>query len=251
MPKVSVIVPTYNRAELIGLTIESILKQTFADFELIVINDGSTDGTEETIKKYTDPRIKYYRKDNGGESSARNYGLRMAQGEFIAYCDSDDIFCPDHLAALVAALEKDPHFAVAYGDAKVVTAKGSSVSNFAGRKSPEKDFFFSPPPSNILHRRECLDKAGLFDEAPALVPGGADWDMWLRLIRHYKFIHVPKVLTEYHIHAECMTRTGNRTLIMLGTRFYVINKRFKERQKAQGLLMAFLATLPEWLKILS
>ena len=97
MPKVSIIIPTYNRANLLPRAIKSVLSQTFKDFELIVINDGSTDNTEEVIKKFQkkDERIKYIlHKDNKGEAAARNTGIRIAKGEYIASHDSDDEWLP-------------------------------------------------------------------------------------------------------------------------------------------------------------
>jgi glycosyltransferase involved in cell wall biosynthesis len=97
-PKVSVIVPTYNRADVIGGCIEAILAQTMNDFEAVIVSDGSTDNTKEVVKKYHDPRILFFEKENGGQSSARNLGIIKSKGEYISLCDDDDRLYPDHLS---------------------------------------------------------------------------------------------------------------------------------------------------------
>ena len=95
---ISVIVPTYNRADLISETIESILNQTYKYFELIIVDDGSTDNTEEVIRKFKDSRIKYIKTDNwGGPARPRNTGIKKTKGEYIAFCDDDDIWLPKKL----------------------------------------------------------------------------------------------------------------------------------------------------------
>lgn len=98
IPTVSVVIPTYNRAHLVGRAIQSVLNQTYQDFEIIVVDDGSTDNTEEVVKSFNDPRIRYIRHDqNRGGSAARNTGIKMARGEYIAFQDSDDEWLPEKL----------------------------------------------------------------------------------------------------------------------------------------------------------
>ncbi|MDD1679226.1 MAG: glycosyltransferase, partial [Methanomicrobiales archaeon] len=98
-PSVSVVIATYNRAALLGETIESVLKQRFRDFEIIVVDDGSTDGTQEVLKTYGD-KIRCFHQENRGPSAARNLGIRQARGRWIAIQDSDDLCAPDHLEVL-------------------------------------------------------------------------------------------------------------------------------------------------------
>ena len=96
-PFFSIIIPTYNRANLISISIESVLKQTFTDFELIIVDDGSTDNTSEVVGNYTDNRIFYYKKVNEERGAARNYGIKKSCGEYVNFLDSDDFFDANHL----------------------------------------------------------------------------------------------------------------------------------------------------------
>ena len=104
-PKVSVIMPAYNAAALIAKSIDSVLKQTFSDLELVVADDGSTDNTSEVVKAIKDPRVKYVKKENGGAASARNFGIKNSSGQYIAYCDSDDLFSANHVKLLADYLD--------------------------------------------------------------------------------------------------------------------------------------------------
>src|SRR5687767_197530 len=98
---ISVVIPTYNRADYIARTIQSVLQQTYASFELIVVDDGSTDNTETVVSSFTDTRINYHKKANAERAAARNYGVRKANGLYITFLDSDDLFMPDHLAQAI------------------------------------------------------------------------------------------------------------------------------------------------------
>jgi glycosyltransferase involved in cell wall biosynthesis len=114
MQTISVVVPAYNAERTILETIASVQQQTFSDFELIVINDGSTDGTLEQLNTVKDPRLKVFSYENGGISVARNRGIAQATGEFIAFLDADDLWTPDKLELQLAALQQHPEVGVAY-----------------------------------------------------------------------------------------------------------------------------------------
>lgn len=116
-PRVSVIIPTYRHAAYVGETIASVLAQTFRDFELIIVNDGSPDNTADVLRPLirSNACIRYVEQSNGGQASARNHGLRLAQGEFLAYLDDDDLWPPDKLAWQVPLLECHPEAAFVYG----------------------------------------------------------------------------------------------------------------------------------------
>ncbi|HZM04098.1 MAG TPA: glycosyltransferase family A protein [Candidatus Saccharimonadales bacterium] len=118
-PHLSIILPTYNRANFLGQAIESVLEQSFTDFEIIVINDGSTDASEEVINSYRDSRIVYVRQPNQGEYSATNTGLRMAQGQLVTWIHSDDIMTPQSLSARVTCLNDNREVDFCHGDIAV------------------------------------------------------------------------------------------------------------------------------------
>ena len=114
MPKISVIIPTYNRAYIIEDAIKSIMSQSCTGLEVIVIDDGSTDDTQAIVESINDPRLHYYYKSNGGVSSARNFGIAKARGQFVAFLDSDDFWPNNFLEALLLKLEANPEYGLAY-----------------------------------------------------------------------------------------------------------------------------------------
>ena len=201
-PKVSVIVPTHNRPEGLREAIQSIQNQSFQDFEIIVVNDAGED-VKEVIESLDDKRIRYFsHKKNKGLAAARNTGLKKATGKYIAYLDDDDIFYFNHLETLVNQLEYSG-YRVAYTDAYRAHQKFEKGSYYiTGRDKPfSHDFDASAilvrnyfPVLAIMHERSCLERSGLFDET---LTSHEDWDLWIRLSRHYTFIHIPKVTCEY------------------------------------------------------
>lgn len=119
----SIIIPLYNKERTIRNTIESVLKQSYSYFEIIVIDDGSTDGSVEIVKSYTDERIHLFRKENGGPGSARNYGVRKAQNDWIIWLDADDMMQPKALASFVYAIERNPHVDMVVGNFQIEEGK--------------------------------------------------------------------------------------------------------------------------------
>lgn len=181
MPKISVIIPTFNRAHLIAKAIESVLNQTITDFELIVVDDGSTDNTEEVVHSFTDPRLRYLKQLNGGPSVARNAGIQAATGEFIAFLDSDDLFLPEKLSVQMAKVVDNPAVGLVYGLYLSNTEREGSLK-VAGVCYPQlelRDLLLGPAFqwSTVLIRRALLEQAGGFDETL----GGEDWELTLRL----------------------------------------------------------------------
>jgi glycosyltransferase involved in cell wall biosynthesis len=133
MPKISVIIPTFNLSGLVGQAVESVLGQSITDFELVIVDDGSTDNTREVIKKFVDKRIKYYYKDNGGLASARNFGIKNSSGSFVAFLDDDDLWPPDYLAVMLGALEKSDDYGVAYCAPTQVYPDGRQVRAYRAK----------------------------------------------------------------------------------------------------------------------
>lgn len=192
---ISVIIPTYNAERTILKTITSVLQQTFSDFELIVINDGSTDQTLELLSTVKDPRLKFFSYPNGGVAVARNHGISHATGDLIAFLDADDLWTPDKLELQLASLQQHPEAGVVYSWTYNMDEKGESFS--AGNH-----FFyignvyaqllvdnFIVNGSNCLIRRQAFESVGEFDPS---VTGADDWDYWLRLALHWPFVVVPK-----------------------------------------------------------
>jgi glycosyltransferase involved in cell wall biosynthesis len=202
MPKISVIIPVYNGEKTIEKTIESVLNQTFANFELLVIDDDSQDSTLEVIGKIKDSRLKVFSYPRAGVSASRNRGLTQASGEFISFLDADDLWTTDKLEAQFNALQENPQAAVAYSWTDWIDESGQflragghiSVNGNAYAELLLRDFVESG--SNPLIRRQALAEVGNFDES---LTHGEDWDMWLRLAARYEFVAVPSPQILYRI----------------------------------------------------
>lgn len=188
-PSVSVVLACYNQAGFIGDAIRSVLEQTFADLELIVVDDGSTDATAEAIASFDDPRLTCIRQENRGVAAARNAGFRASRGRYINFLDGDDYFGPGKLARQVAALEAGDSCSLAFCDFAQVGAGrnpggGYSVKPalgaFTGDLLPLLLAGGFAPPHVFLIRREALEAVGLFDETAALT-GAEDYELWLRM----------------------------------------------------------------------
>lgn len=183
MPRVSVIVPTYNRSHLTAQAIRSVLGQTVSDFEVVVVNDGSTDDTEEIVLAFSDPRLKYFRQENQGPSVARSTGLQASTGEFIAFLDSDDLFLPNRLELQLAMLEKEPGAGLVYGryystneQEAPEKIKGACHADLGLRHLLVRGTAFHW--STVLVRRSNLDSAGGFREELTYLE---DWELAVRL----------------------------------------------------------------------
>jgi GT2 family glycosyltransferase len=231
MPTISVVVPAYNAESTILKTITSVQQQTFADFELIIINDGSTDGTLELLSTLEDSRLKIFSYENGGLSVARNRGISQATGEFIAFLDADDLWTPDKLELQLAALKQHPEAGVAYSWTHFMDEQGESFHAdqpifFEGNVYPQllvNNFLASG--SNPLIRKQAIDFAGEFDPS---VSGAADWDYWLRLSAHWHFVVVPKPQIFYRQSSSSMS---SRVEFMEECQINVIERAFKSAPK--------------------
>lgn len=174
MAKVSIIICTFDRAHLIGEAIRSTLSQTFTDFELLVIDDGSTDNTRETVGAIGDPRIRYLHRvhSNGYLGSVRNTGLREARGEYIAFLDSDDLWMPAKLRSQIEALDADIEAGFSFTDIELLDESGSLRPGIYDKQGVSRSNIFSDYihnkfviyTSTLIFRRSCLESVGLFDE---------------------------------------------------------------------------------------
>jgi glycosyltransferase involved in cell wall biosynthesis len=201
----SIVVPTYNRAHIIPVTIESILKQTYSNFEVIIVDDGSTDNTGEVVQKYLSHKIHYYKKSNGERAAARNFGTTHAKGHYVNWVDSDDVLFPDHLAGAARMVEKynrpeifSMGFQYAYAFGKII-----HVSNFPvdvnGAMYKGNQFAMSAP---MVRRDIALPNP--FNEDRDL-SGSEDYELWLRLASKYPIYTSKERTVSYMLHDERST----------------------------------------------
>jgi len=204
---VSVIIPTYNRADYIVETIKSVLCQTYQKFEIIIVDDGSTDNTGDLIKLINDPRLKYiYQSNSGLPASPRNNGIKAAKGDFIAFLDSDDLWLPEKLEKQVEILVKNNDIGLVYCNAEYFGSdyKGNSTivkEGYTGdvfEKLIEKNFV---PALSVMCRREVFSIAGLFDESKKL-RAVEDYELWMRIAKYFKLHYVNQVLCRYRLHSQ-------------------------------------------------
>jgi glycosyltransferase involved in cell wall biosynthesis len=207
-PKVSVIVPAYNQAHFLEKALESLLAQTFRDYEIIVVDDGSTDRTPE-IAAHFQERIRYIRQENKGLAGARNTGIVAAQGEWIGLLDSDDEWKPNYLETMVALADENPDGVVFYCLAQSVDVDGNPLPQIVGGPVQTPDELYPAMvranfiiPSTVLMKTEAIKKAGLFDGA---LRSCEDWDLWLRLLPEQKFLGLNDCLVRYRIHGSSLS----------------------------------------------
>ncbi|MBU0482616.1 MAG: glycosyltransferase [Proteobacteria bacterium] len=193
---VSVIIPTYNRIAHLVKAIDSVLAQSYRNFEIIVVDDGSDDGTQEIVASYGHP-VSYIHQPNRGVSAARNAGVKGAKYSFLAFLDSDDRYEPDKLKIQVEALESSPEHLISHTD-EVWYRQGKILSQKKKHARSGGDIFERSLElcvvgmSTVMVRREFFDLVGLFDES---LPCCEDYDLWLRAGCRYPFLLVPKPLT--------------------------------------------------------
>jgi len=228
-PRVTVILPTYNRERYLAGAVGSVLGQTFGDFELLIVDDGSTDTTAALIGAVDDDRVRYFVTSHCGVSAAVNVGLRHARGEYIARLDSDDLFVPEALATLVAALAANPEIGVVWARGQLMNRDGCDKPRSRGwpehfpgdllRSLVYEDCTTSPA---MLIRRACFERVGPYDETLA---SSEDWDMSLRLARHFRFQFVDQVVVRIREHDDSLTGRSQRAAF-LEARTAPLNKLF-------------------------
>lgn len=207
MTNVSVVLNTHNgRKDVCKRAIESVLAQTYKDFELIVIDDASSDGTNEMVKSYSDPRIKYIHRETnfGNDTRPKNDGIKASTGKYIALLDSDNVYYPEHLQVLIDGIE---NYDVAYGDRLVVDTIQSTRNiginaDFNGQLLMERNYIDT---SDVLIKREAIFDIGGFDERYKKY---VDWNVWVRLFKNgATFKHIPSIITEYYVHKDMKSLT--------------------------------------------
>jgi len=199
MPRVSAIIPTYNRKAFVLEAIDSVLAQTYEDYELIVVDDGSDDGSDdgtgEVLKQYG-ARVRYVYQEHRGVSVARNRGLELARGEFIAFLDSDDLWLPQKLQMQVAFMDAHPQVQICYTD-EIWIRRGVRINprkkhaKYSGWIYPHCLPLCIISPSSALMRRDLFAEVGSFD--PDL-PVCEDYDLWLRVAARFPVFFIPEHL---------------------------------------------------------
>ncbi|MFT7072319.1 MAG: glycosyltransferase involved in cell wall biosynthesis, partial [Patiriisocius sp.] len=213
MPEFSVVIPVYNKALFLSKTITSVLKQTFEDFELVIVNDGSTDDSEQVIKKFDDPRIVYLKQENQGVSAARNKGVLKAKTKYIALLDADDYWEPNYLEEMDTLTKAHPEesiFAVSFHILERGKFKSPeySIEDLKQHEVRTVDFFQSSFIECILTSRstvvtkEAITVAGLYDSK---IRSGEDTDVYIRLGLQHKVVFKNTVLATYVINAGSLS----------------------------------------------
>jgi glycosyltransferase involved in cell wall biosynthesis len=230
--------PTYNRAHLLRRAIQSILRQTYQNFELIVVDDYSSDNTEEVVKSFCDERIRYvWNEEHMGAPFSRNVGIKVARGEYIAFQDSDDIWLPKKLAKQMNVFKNSPReLGVVYtsfwsvGWGKKVYVPQSKYRRSEGDIHEillEANFIGTPA---AMVKKECFEKAGMFDET---LPRLQEWDLWIRISRYYRFKHIDEPLVICYLQPDSISRNINAHI---QAKKRILEKYFEEISKKPKIL---------------
>jgi len=202
LPLVSVVTASYDMGHYLPQAVNSVLAQSYPNVEVVVVDDGSRDDTPAVCEQFRgNPRVIVHRQANGGQASAKNKGVQLARGEFIAFLDADDLWKPDKLKLQMPLFDGRPHVGVVYSDYEMMDGEGRPIhknpthmhrGRISGRLLIEN--FVSFPTAVV--RRECLERHGVFDLGFGM---GIDYDLWLRLSAHYEFDFVPEPTIRYRI----------------------------------------------------
>ncbi|WP_163409654.1 glycosyltransferase family 2 protein [Flavobacterium ajazii] len=203
MSHFSIIIPLYNKENFIENTLKSVLNQNFTDFEVIIINDGSTDSSEEKVLQFNDSRIKYHRKKNGGVSSARNYGIEKAKSDYITFIDADDYWYPDFLDEMFKNINACPELKVFSTAIEIETSKSVIPANYSIKKTGNFEvvnYFKASSKRTVLcsssavFHKTVFEYTGSFDTK---IKSGEDTDLWIRIGLAYPIHFSWKILTRY------------------------------------------------------
>lgn len=237
-PRVSVVIPSFNMGELLSDAIESVLHQTYKSYEIIIVDDGSTDNTREIAEKYLAKGVRYHQQKNQGVAAARNAGIRLSKGEFVAFLDADDLWLPDKLELQMDAINEFNVGIIACGYRLIDYVSGSSLSevvrkNYSGREELYKTLCISQIipacSSGMVIKTDYFRTVGYFDEALRIAE---DWEIWLRLAERYeiKFVELPLVVLRVNIKKPSYRVISNEEIYVRK----VIEKRVPLRYRAKS-----------------
>ena len=203
MPFFSVIIPLYNKENFIKNTIESVLNQNFIDFEVIIVNDGSTDTSEEKVLQFNDSRIRYFSKENKGVSTARNYGISIAKSDYISFIDADDYWYPDFLQVMFQNIHRFPEQKVFSAAIEIETPKNVIPALYSIDKKSDCElvnYFDASTKTTIIctscaaFHKSVFDEIGDFDTR---IKSGQDTDLWIRIGLIYPIVFSWSILARY------------------------------------------------------
>lgn len=213
-PIVSVIMPTYNRANLLPKAIDSVLSQTYPEIELVIVNDGSTDNTEEALEPYRD-KIIYIKKTNGGCGDAKNAGLKAANGKYITHLDDDDLMMPERIERLVQFFAEHPDVGLCATSAYLIDVNDQVIGLKRLKKVPQKTRLLHllmghvAVQSNMMTPKEVFQRVGEYSTVHC-----EDYDMWLRIARRYGIGVIEDPLVKYRKHSNQITAFINHGPVM-------------------------------------
>ena len=209
MPKVSVIIPSYNAMDFLPRTVRSVLDQTYRDFEIIIVNDGSTDNIQHWVNTIDDKRVCLVSQVNQGQSAARNTGIKHSSGEYIAFLDSDDIWNSQKLEKQVQILDDNSEIGLVYSWVLLIDECDRPLEK-VWQTSDEGNVWSKLTKGNIIAcgsvpmiRSSCIDVVGIFNKFPFACE---DWDFWLRIAAHYPFKVVKEILVYYRASSTSLSR---------------------------------------------
>lgn len=215
-PLVSVVMPTYNRNGVVQRAIASVLNQTYLKLELLVVDDGSKDGTEEALSCFkTDPRFMYYYQENKGQSAARNVAISKASGEVIAFLDSDNFWMEDKLSRQLAFWSAHDEYDILYSDGINVDQDGTRLPTAASSNRCSGNILTKLLFSNFVTNNtalvpvDCFRQLGCFDESLRIAE---DFDLWLRFATRYTFLHHPEQVAYYCVEGDRLSAQEEKNI---------------------------------------
>lgn len=231
MPTFDIIIPAYNAAHYLPTAIESVVAQTFEDWRILLVDDGSTDNTSEIASSFVQqlgPKLQYIRQENRGLPGARNTAIRHSSAELLALLDADDIWLPCRLSESLKCFRDRPQVGLAYGFIQRIDPQGAVIDTFAERQQHGEGRIapyiymrrIDLPCPTITFRKKCVDEVGLFDES---LRATEDRDLWLRIALRYEVALVPHIIALYRTSPASMTTDPDR---MLTAQLQFIQKHF-------------------------
>ncbi len=220
MPTVDVIIPAYNAARFLPMALDSVLAQTFTDWRILLVDDGSQDNTPELVAPYQQrlgEKLKYIRQANAGLPAARNTAIRHAEAEFLALLDADDVWLPQRLERTVQRFQADERIGLVYSFVARIDPEGRLLDSFT-RRNPHGEGHVAPylymrmldlPCPTVTFRRRCVEAVGNFDER---LRATEDRDLWVRIAQEYEVALIPEITAYYRVSPQAMTTDPNRML---------------------------------------